>query len=136
MPQLSAALSGFSFGIPGLAATGLEGASDRLVGQAADASKLVMTEDSVDTPPRAVHRVAAAYPARARARNVTGYVKLRLLIGADGSVLEADVVEAQPTGVFEQAALQAVRQWRFSPAMYKGKAVKLRATQMIQFTLE
>ncbi|MCK6508744.1 energy transducer TonB [Myxococcota bacterium] len=136
MPQLAAHLSGFSFGIPGLTHTGIEEASNRLLGQTTDASKLVMTEDAVDTPPQAIHRVAAAYPPRARARNLTGHVRLRLLIDAHGNVQEAEVIEAQPTGVFEQSALTAIRQWRFSPALYKGKAVQLRATQTIQFTLE
>ncbi len=136
MPQLAAHLSGFSFGIPGLTHTGIEDASNRLLGQTTDASKLVMTEDAVDTPPRAIHRIAAAYPPRARARNLTGHVRIRLLIDALGNVQEAEVIEAQPTGVFEQSALAAIRQWRFSPALYKGKAVQLRATQTIQFTLE
>lgn len=136
LPQVGAALSGVNFGIPSLASTGLDQASDQLLGQTKSLNKLVMTEKSVDTPPRAVSRVVPRYPARARSQNITGYVTMRLLIGTQGEVVEAEVTNAQPPGTFDQVALTAIQQWRFTPAMYKGTPVRVRATQTLRFKLQ
>ncbi len=135
LPRLAASLSNVDFGIPGLASTGLEQMSDKLLGQGGDAKNLVMTEKSVDKPPRAVQQVAPKYPPRAQAQSITGKVVLALLIGAQGDVQEVQVVSSEPPGVFDQAAIQAVRRWRFQPAMYKGSPVKVRAQQVLKFEL-
>lgn len=61
-----------------------------------------------DTP---LIKVAPAYPAGAAGRS--GEVVVELDVGADGAVTQARVIEAQPRGVFEQAALDAARRWRY-----------------------
>ena len=68
-----------------------------------------MTEDAVDAPPRAVRRVAPAYPSGARRRGQTGYVTLTLTIGADGRVQAVRVVESVPAGVFDDVARSTLR---------------------------
>lgn len=100
-----------------------------------DVSRLVMSEGAVDSPPRATTRIAPRYPARARADNIEGHVVLSLLIDAAGRVERAQVVESQPPGIFDDAALEAVRQWRFEPANYQGNAVKAWARQRMPFVL-
>ncbi len=134
-PNLNAALSGLSFGIPALDAAALMGQPAALLGETRDASELVMTEDAVDQRPRPVHTVAPIYPPRARASGTTGRVDLKLCIDATGAVESVRVLEATPQGVFEEAALEAVRQWRFSPATYKGQPVRLCTRQPIVFDL-
>lgn len=72
---------------------------------------------AVEPNPRAaVELVAPDYPRGAERRGVEGTVTVRYSVAADGSVLEAEVVEADPAGVFDRAALSAVREWRFEPA--------------------
>ena len=56
-----------------------------------------------------------------------------MLIGKDGNVEIAKVIESQPSGIFDNAAVNAVRSWRFSPAKYKTKPVKMWAKQKIRF---
>lgn len=118
-----------------LAATGLGQASDKLLGQTQNARDLVMTEKAVDQLPQATHRVVPKFPARARAKGITGFVRLRLLIGSDGQVLEVQVEDSKPKGTFDQVATAAVRQWRFKPATYKGQPVKIWASKTLRFEL-
>jgi protein TonB len=53
-----------------------------------------------------------------------------------GTVSNARVVDASPKGVFDRAALEAIRQWRFKPAFREGRAVEQQAEQTIRFRLE
>jgi protein TonB len=55
------------------------------------------------------------YPTLARRRAVEGAVKIRFVVHATGRVEDAIVVQARPAGIFDAAALAAVRTWRFSP---------------------
>ena len=55
------------------------------------------------------------YPRRALEREKEGIVRVRLTIAPDGSVSEATVIAADPPGWFENAALDAVKQWRYQP---------------------
>jgi len=59
-------------------------------------------------------RVVPEYPALARQMNVTGKVKIETTISADGHVLGTRVVGGSPLLV--NAALEALKQWRFEPA--------------------
>ncbi len=130
---LSGSLSGLSFGLESLAVAGLEDAADALLG---DASSAVMTAGSVDSPPRAVSRAAPEYPPRARAKGLTGYVAVSVLIAADGSIQDLRVLESEPPGTFDRAALDAVGRWRFEPATYEGLPVAVRVRQVVRFELE
>jgi TonB family protein len=56
------------------------------------------------------------YPRRALEAEREGYVRLRITIQPDGSVSDAVVTDARPSGWFENAALDAVRRWRYQPS--------------------
>ncbi len=66
------------------------------------------------------------YPAAARAAGVQGQVTIRYDVTAEGAVVNLRVVEAVPVGVFEEAALATIAQWRFEPPMVDGRSVSLR----------
>jgi len=55
------------------------------------------------------------YPKEALKRGVGGEVRVRFSVDADGKVKSAEVVNASPADVFDRAALDAVRRWRFKP---------------------
>jgi protein TonB len=130
-------LSGVDLGMPGLGGAGVTdlGKATDLAGGGKSAQDLVMSEGAVDAPPKAVERSQPTYPPRARAEGVEGSVTVSLLVAADGSVEQAKVVRAEPAGVFDAAALEAVRAWRFEPATYSGKPVKVWARQVVRFAL-
>lgn len=56
------------------------------------------------------------YPRRALEAEREGFVRLRITIGPDGSVTDAQVLYSQPSGWFERAAIDAVRRWRYQPS--------------------
>ncbi len=74
-------------------------------------------------PPEVLSAGGIEYPSTARAQKIEGYVKVAYDVNTDGTVANARVVEADPPGVFDEAALAAVRTWRFHPAVDHGKVV-------------
>lgn len=125
-------LSGIDFGLPGFDMTDLNALDGDLLG---GANGVVMTDDTVDDPPRATFQAPMIYPPRAKAKGVKGYVVLSLLIGVTGEIEQVTVIESVPEGIFDDAALQGVNQWKFAPAMYQGKAVRAWARQRVRFDL-
>jgi TonB family protein len=63
---------------------------------------------------RAKSKVQPEYPELARKMNITGTVKVQVVVSPNGTVKEAKVVGGHP--VLAGAALDAVRKWRFEPA--------------------
>nr|WP_284710904.1 energy transducer TonB [Desulfovibrio aminophilus] len=89
----------------------------------------------VDRPPRLLRRIDPRYPEAARRQGVHGKVVLKFLVGADGRVRDIEVVEAEPPGAFEQAAVEAVSRWEFSPAMLRGRPVAVWMRVPVSFRL-
>ena len=63
---------------------------------------------------------AVVYPEEARAAGTEGFVVVRYDVDARGMVVNPTVVEAQPPGIFEAAAIETVSSWRFRPADRKS----------------
>lgn len=91
-------------------------------------------------PPRPVAGMetnrAPSYPEIARRRGEQGRVMLRVSVGPDGTPLEVDVQNTSGYPILDSAALNAVRQWRFIPAMQAGAPVRAVAEVPIRFQLE
>ncbi len=135
IPTLGTGISGNSFGIPSLDGLGLGQGADSLLVSDKSVKSLVMTEDSVDVLPKAVSRKQPVYPPRAREKGITGKVTLGILIGSGGEILKVRVQESTPPGIFDDAAMEAVKMWQFEPAMYQGQSVKVWASQTVHFVL-
>jgi protein TonB len=72
----------------------------------------------------ALVRIAPDYPVRALRRGIEGRVLLEFTIGRTGAVENAKVIAAEPNSIFNDAALKAVRQWRYEPKIENGEAVE------------
>ena len=83
--------------------------------------------------PRLVSRVEPVYPPAAKAANIQGVVILEVVIGTDGTVKEGRVLRS--ISLLDQAALDAVLQWRYEPTLLNGAPVEAIATVTINFTL-
>lgn len=129
--NLNSDIAGVDLGLPDFGGE-MGDMADALLGDMGD---VVMTDDSVDVPPKPKQQSELEYPPGAKAKGVTGYVILNLLIDASGSVDQVKVLEASPSGVFEEVAVSGVRRWRFEPAQYEGKKVRVWAKQKIRFDL-
>jgi TonB family protein len=82
------------------------------------------------------HYLAPQFPDVARKRGLDGWVDLQFVVGTDGAVSDVAVVGAQPVGVFEQAALDAVRHWRYQPVLRAGQAISQHARVRLRFTVQ
>jgi protein TonB len=129
---LDTALSGIDLGLLGFNAGQIGKLDDSLIG---DTGNAVMTADLVDVPPKAVSQGSFRYPPSAKKNGIRGYVVLSILVSEKGSVDQVQVLESNPSGVFDAAALQGIRSWQFEPAKYQGDVVKVWAKQRIRFDL-
>ena len=80
-----------------------------------------------------VNRVQPQYPPLARQTRISGTVRLHALISKDGSVQQLEVMSGHPLLV--QAALDAVRQWRYQPTTLNGEPVEVDTTIDVIFSL-
>ncbi len=87
----------------------------------------------LDVYPRLLAPLKLDYPERAVAQRVDGNLLLLLLIDEFGVVNEASVVESQPDGYFEAAALAVFRATRFAPAQKQGQPVKSRVLLQVSY---
>jgi TonB family protein len=76
---------------------------------------------SSDMVRRAKVKVAPVYPDLARKMNITGTVKIQVVVAPNGTVKDAKVLGGHP--VLAGAALDAVRKWRFEPAAVESSGV-------------
>jgi TonB family protein len=86
--------------------------------------------------PTKVLNVNPVYPASMRAAGRSGVVPIDALIGADGTVVFARVVSASVHPDFADAAVEAVRQWKFTPTLLNGKPVEVLMSVTVNFALE
>jgi protein TonB len=87
----------------------------------------------LDVYPQPLTQIRLDYPASAASAKVDGRVSVLLLIDEFGVVNDASVVESQPEGYFEDAALAVFRAARFSPAQKQGHAVKSRILLQVKY---
>ena len=83
--------------------------------------------------PAKVKHVPPVYPAIAQQARVEGIVIIEAIIGADGRVQQARVLRSKP--LLDEAALDAVRQWMFTPTLLNGVPVPVIMTVTVNFTL-
>ena len=80
-----------------------------------------------------IHHVNPAYPTEALAARLEGDVVLQGVIGKDGEVHEVRVVSGDPRLV--EAAMEAVRHWRYDPFRSNGEPVDMLSTLTVHFRL-
>lgn len=85
-------------------------------------------------PPEVLYRGAPAYPYALAKKRINGTVLVEFIIGTDGEVKQAKVVQSSNSG-FDHAAISAVMRWRFKPGRKNGKAVNVRAQQSMEFNV-
>ena len=85
-------------------------------------------------PPTKIKDVRPTYPIDAQSKRIQGQVLIEATIGVDGSVTDARVVRSIPE--LDRAALDAVRQWRYTPTLIGGVPSPVIMTVTVSFTLQ
>jgi TonB family protein len=75
------------------------------------------------------------YPAAALQQHISGSVTIAYTVDVHGETRDIQVIEATPTGVFDEAAINAVKRWRYAPMMVNGAAVEVPVTARVRFEL-
>lgn len=138
VPDQAPAGGGVAGGVAGGTRGGTVGGVDGglVGGRLGGSGDTVWAMDQVAVPPRIVERGLPRYPAIARARGLEGVVVVRFTIDRAGAV-EADglrVVKSQPP--FDDAALEAAREWRYTPGRdVHGQQVRVWVEVPITFNL-
>jgi TonB family protein len=85
-------------------------------------------------PCELIHSVQPIYPRKAVKQHIEGDVELRLVVGADGTVRNVSVVSGPP--LLAPAATDAVREFRYKPALLNGQAIETVQTINVSFKLK
>jgi TonB family protein len=82
------------------------------------------------------HYTPPTFPSGALARRLSGWVDIQFVVKSDGLVSDVIITGAEPVGIFEQAAVDAVKKWRYKPAQRDGHAVDQHARLRMKFALD
>jgi protein TonB len=94
----------------------------------------VVPESRVTVPARLIARAPVSYPPAARAAEIETDVRVELVLDTSGHVVAARSVRSVGYGL-DEAAVAAVRSYRFSPALLDGRPVSVRMLWTVQFRL-
>lgn len=84
--------------------------------------------------PKKIRDVKPVYPEAALTARVQGVVIIEATIAADGTVMDAHILRSIP--LLDEAALEAVRQWEFTPTLLNGVPVPVIMTMTVNFHLQ
>jgi periplasmic protein TonB len=87
------------------------------------------------TRPEIVHQVQPRYSEKARQTGTQGAVIVEAIIDEQGRVTNVRLIRGLPMGL-DQAAMDAIQQWRFKPALLDGRPVKVYYTLTVNFTIQ
>ena len=134
-PPMTGVVGGVPGGVPGGQMNGVIGG---IISNAPMAVPKVATPTRIRvsqgvTAGLVIKKVNPTYPPLARTARVQGSVLLAAVIGKDGTIQNLHVVSGHP--LLTQAALDAVRQWRYKPYILNGEPVEVDTQVTVNFTL-
>ena len=135
-PDMMGAQGGVPGGVPGGQMGGVIGGVIGGVGGAPPPPKATpsrIRQGGAVTQASLINRVQPNYPPLARQTRISGTVRLHAIISKDGTVQQLEVLSGHPLLV--QAALDAVRQWRYRPTTLNGEPVEVDTTIDVIFSL-
>lgn len=82
-------------------------------------------------------KVAPTYPRRAAQKGIEGYVVVEFTVSKLGTVINPRVIESDPANIFDRAALNAAKKFKYKPKIENGKAVEVAGVRnIIRFELD
>ena len=85
--------------------------------------------ESADGDYLPIVKVAPIYPRRAQSRGIEGYVIVEFTVTKNGSVRNLLVIESQPEGIFDRAAMDAALKFKYKPRVVDGVATEVAGVQ-------
>lgn len=84
---------------------------------------------------KALRTESPEYPQSALEHRVTGSVLLAFTVDAKGNTRDVQVLQSTPTGVFDRAAMSAVKRWKYTPVKVNGAPVEVPTRTLVRFEL-
>lgn len=102
-----------------------------------DVSKGEAGEEGIntDTPPVIIKSVEPSYPVELIGKYQEGRVVLSFIVNSEGVAVDIKVLESMPSGVFDEYAISAMKEYRFKPATSNGQPVACAAKLPVEFSL-
>ncbi|NVJ59468.1 MAG: energy transducer TonB [Gammaproteobacteria bacterium] len=88
-----------------------------------------MSLDASDGEYLPIVKVQPIYPRRALQRGIEGFVIVEFTVTPQGTVVDPSVVQAEPEGIFDRAAMDAAMKFKYKPRVIDGKAVSVPGVQ-------
>jgi periplasmic protein TonB len=111
---------------PDNAATGMSFAADVATDVSLDGGLNLESGDGEYLP---IVKVAPVYPRRALQRGIEGFVIVEFTVSTIGAVKNPIVIEAQPQGIFDQAAMDAAKKFKYKPRVVNGEPTEVSGVQ-------
>lgn len=93
------------------------------------------TLEEIDTPPRVIRTVIPKYPYEAKIQKIEGSVLVGLIVTKEGTARDVSVFESSHDGIFDQAALESVKQSKYNPGTKDGEPVDTKVVRRVVFKL-
>jgi protein TonB len=132
-PKPGGLIDGIEAGVPSGIADGIGIAAAPPPPPAVQPLQPIRLHSGMKAPVKTVD-VAPLYPAIARNAHIQGVVILEAVLDAHGGIQSVHVLRSIP--LLDQAAVAAVQQWRFTPALLNGEPVPVVMTVTVNFTLQ
>lgn len=94
-----------------------------------------LEEETVDIPPRVLFRKEPDYPRIARLQEIEGLVEIEFILTTSGVIQDIKITRSLPKGIFDNAVLEALKLWKFEPAIHKGNRVNCGCRLRFRFVL-
>lgn len=72
-----------------------------------------------------IAQIQPTYPTRAAEKGIEGFVLVQFDVNETGSVVNPEILGADPPGIFDRAAIRALERWKYQPKVVNGKAIKM-----------
>ena len=101
-----------------------------------DSGYITVVGETIEIDVDRSYQTPATYPRKALRLEREGYVIIEFDVAQDGSVIDPYVLEGEPAGLFNRAAMKSIRKWIYEPSTYDGVPVQVNDVQVrINFNL-
>ena len=101
-----------------------------------DTGYITVDGETIEIEVERSYQTPATYPRKALRLEREGYVIIEFAVAQDGSVIDPYVLEGEPAGLFNRAAMKSIRKWIYEPSTYDGVPVQVNDVQVrINFNL-
>ena len=98
-------------------------------------NSVVYENSKIKKPARHLFVTEPLYPKNAYKSGIVGEVNVSLIINEIGRVINVEIINSNPEGIFEKATIKAVKSWSFIPGRINDETVLVRMTEKVKYCI-